>query len=279
MAEKYNDEIDLTELFIKGKNILFRNKLLITSFFIGGILLGFLYYKLKPSVYQSEVVIRSGILNESLLSVINENLNKLIEEDNNEALSSKLNISSELSQQVLSIEIESTEEDDEEESSYYVVTIKSLVNHRWPELQTGMIHYLSANQFVKKRIDIREERFKNYIAKLDQEIKEIDSLKLSLGSAEKYGNDNVIVMNPSDVYATLVRLYQQRQEYKESLEFNEAVEVVENFDAYQRPVSPRPVFSMGVGGLIGLILALFVAFGKELNRYMRRYEETHPTEG
>lgn len=280
MAEKYNDEIDLTELLVKGKNVLFRNKLLIIGFFIGGILLGFLYYQLKPSVYQSEVVIRSGILNESLLSVINENLNKLIEEDNRKALSTKLNVPLELSQQVLSIEIVSTaEEDEDKESSYYVVTVESLTNDSWSELEAGIIYYLSSNQFVKKRINIREERYKDYIAKLDQEISEIDSLKLSLGSADRYGSDNVIVMNPSDVYATLVRLYQQRQEYKESLEFNDAVEVIEDFDAYQRPVSPRPVFSMGVGALIGLVLALFIAFGRELNRYMRKYEETHPTKG
>lgn len=278
MSEQYNDEIDLTELLVKGKNVLLKNKLLIVILFLAGLALGFLYFKLKASVYQSEVVIRSGILNESLLTVINDNLNKLIEEDNRQALSSKLNIPIELSEQILSIEIKSAAEDADKESTFYVVTVESLSNEKWSVLENAIMYYLSTNQFVKRRINSRDERYKSFIDKLDAEMKQIDSLKLSMGSAERFGKDNVIMMDPTSIYSTLINLYKQRQEYKENLEFNQAVEVVEDFDAYQRPVSPRPVFSMGVGALIGLVLALFIAFGRELNAYMRRYERSHSNE-
>lgn len=277
MADKENDEIDLTELLVRVKNVLFRNKITIISLTILGLLLGLLYYNLRPAVYQSEVVVRATILNESLLEVVNENLTQLLKENNYRALANKLNLPLEVAGYINKIEIEPTDEaaDKKLEFAFYVINVESFSNDHWNELEKGMLYYLSNNAFVKKRIDLKEKQYKGFISKLDAEINQIDSLKKGLYSSDNLGKDNVIMMNPGEVYTALLELVKERQKLEEELEFNHAVEVVEDFDAYQRPVSPRPVFSVAVGGLIGLALGLFIAFGRELNRYLNQYERTH----
>ncbi|UII34305.1 Wzz/FepE/Etk N-terminal domain-containing protein [Fulvivirga ulvae] len=277
MSEKGTDEIDLTELLVKLKNIFLRNKITIALLTIVGLLLGLLYYNLKPAVYQSEIVVRATVLNESLLKVINENLTQLIKENNYKGLAQKLNLSTKVAEYIQSVEIEPTDEnaDKKLEYAFYVIKVESFSNDHWSELEEGMLHYLSHNTYVKKRIDLKSEQYAGFIAKLDEEINQIDSLKRGLYQSENFNKDNVVLMNPGEVYTALLELIKQKQQLEEELEFNQAVEIVEDFDAYQRPVSPRPVFSVAVGGLIGFLISLFIAFGREFNSYLKQYERTH----
>lgn len=277
MSEKETDEIDLTELLVKLKNVLLRNKIAIILLTVVGLVLGLLYYNLKPAVYQSEVVVRATILNESLLEVINENLTQLLKEHNYKVLSNKLNLPLEVVGYISKIEIEPTDEEADKklEYAFYVIRVESFSNNHWAELEKGMLYYLSNNDFVKKRIDLKAKQYKSFINKLDMEINQIDSLKKGLYDSDNLGNDNVIMMNPGEVYTALLALVKEKQKLEEELEFNSAVEIVEDFDAYKRPVSPRPVFSVAIGGLIGFLIGLFIAFGRELNSYLKQYERTH----
>ncbi|GAA0892357.1 hypothetical protein GCM10009122_20360 [Fulvivirga kasyanovii] len=277
MSEKETDEIDLTELLVKLKNVLLRNKITIILLTVVGFLLGLLYYNLKPAVYQSEVVVRATILNKSLLEVINENLTQLLKENNYKVLSNKLNLPPEVVGYISKIEIEPTDEEADKklEYAFYVIRVESFSNSHWTELEKGMLYYLSNNDFVKKRIDLKAKQYKSFINKLDMEINQIDSLKKGLYDSNNLGKDNVIMMNPGEVYTALLALVKEKQKLEEELEFNSAVEIVEDFDAYKRPVSPRPVFSVAIGGLIGFLIGLFIAFGRELNSYLKQYERTH----
>lgn len=277
MVEKVKDEIDLVEVLIKVKNVLFRNKIIIISLTIAGLLLGFIYYKLKPAIFESEIVVRTTILNEPLLNIINENLSHLIQENNRQAIATKLNLAPDVAKLVASISIEPTDENAAKQldHAFYIIKVKSSSNEHWAEIEQGMLYYLSNNVFVKKRIDLKKNQYKSFITKLDAEINQIDSLKKGLYQSESLSKDNVVLMNPGEVYTALLQLFERRQKLEEELAFNQAVEIVEDFDAYKRPVSPRPVFSVAIGGLIGFLIGLFIAFGRELNSYLKQYERTH----
>lgn len=275
MADEHNDEIDLTELMVKMRNVLVRNTILITILIVSGLVLGYVYYQLKPFIYQSTIVIQSKILDEPLLKVINENLTRRIEERNYNALSTTLNVSPEIAENIRTISIEPAAEDNKAPMSFYLITVEAASNGHWNALKHGVVGYLANNAYVEKRINLQKERYRNLMGKLDTEIRQLDSLKMQLSSPEESGNNQFVVMNPSDVYSTLISLHKQRQQYKEELELNTAVEVVENFEAYQQPISPRLVRSMGLGALIGLLLSFFIIIAREINAYINKYESDH----
>lgn len=268
MADEHNDEIDLTELMVKMRNVLVRNTILIVILILSGLSLGLAYYLLKPPVYQSEIVLRAGVLDGPMLNTLNGSLTRLIDEGNFDALSSKLKISSEVAKNVKKIVISAVGE----EGEFYRISASSLSPENWQDLQQGLLDYLRNNAYVNRRVALQEQRYKNLIAKLDAEIQQLDSLNLMSNGGEKVGKGNFIIMNPSDVYSTLITLYKERQEYKEELEYNTAVEVFEEFEAYEQPVSPKLLFSMGIGALIGLVLAIFLVFAIEMDNYLKKSE-------
>ncbi|MBL6449848.1 hypothetical protein JMN32_26285 [Fulvivirga sp. 29W222] len=277
MAEKENDEIDLTELLVRIKNVLFKNKITITLLTLVGLLLGFGYYSLKPPVYESEVVVRAAILNQALIEVINDNLTQLIKENNHKALADRFNISVEFSGEIKSVEIRPADKlaDKRLDYAFYVVKVESGSNDHWSELEQGVFYYLSNNPYVKRRIELKAKQYKDFIDKLDFEISQIDTLKKNLYKSQSLGKDNVIMMNPGEVYTALLELIQQKQRLEEDLAFNQAIEVVEDFDTYKRPVSPKLGISIAVGGLLGLFAGLLIAFGRQLVVYIKQYERTH----
>ena len=272
MAEQYNDEIDLGELIVKIRKTMVRNKIWIVTMTLAGLLCGLAFYLIKKPVYQSEIVMRAHILNEPLLKVLNENLTRIIQEGSTESLSAKLKITPEIAKEIQEISISNAAEE-EVNNSFYVISIKSLSNEHWEKLKVGIVGYLTNNEYVRKRIKFQEELYQSLISKLNEEIRSLDSLKFNIGTAKRTGNANFIVMNPSETYSTLIRLYQQRQKSLEDLEYNTAVEIVEEFNSYQRPISPRPVFSMGVGAMIGLVLSFILVGAKELDGYLKKYDE------
>ncbi|MTI20433.1 hypothetical protein E1176_05305 [Fulvivirga sp. RKSG066] len=261
------DEIDLIALAARIRSTIFRYRILIVIWIVVGIALGFGYYQVKPSVYESQMIVRSEILGESLLSVINTNYEKLLNESNPEVLSRKFGLSEDLISSVESISIEPTKGEGEKVAEFYTLNITSLNNDKWGEIQEAVVNSLEENAFVKKRIALQGEQYQNMINKIKAEIKDLEKVKENDPSGA-----GVVVMNPSEIYSTLVQLYKQQQEYEQDLALLSSIEIVETFDTYERPVSPRPVMSMAVGALLGLFVSLILIVLREFNKYVKKHQ-------
>ena len=160
---KIADEVDLLELFLKGINIIRANFWLIVLFFCLGTALGVGYYYSSKKLYESTMVISSGILTRSYSENLFDRLNRHRREMNLTAVTSLLGVSEKTAKSIADIDIENVSKtDDLKETDRFIITAYVLDQEILPELQKGLIHYLENNEFVK----IRVEQNRNYLKQM-----------------------------------------------------------------------------------------------------------------
>ena len=275
-APHYNDdEIDLKDLLKKIVHALERGlKIILLSVLLGAIL-GVAYYLRGNVTYQSSMVLRSNILVLPNIEVIIDPIKQLLDEGNKKLLSQNLNLDEDALDALTGLEVESVFEKEsdnkEEEASYFEITATVSDNAILPALQKGIIAYLQNNDFVKRRVAIKEESLKTLIEKVDNELKEIELLKKRVedGSVLTAGGSNVVLMEPSNLYQQSLAMAEKKQKYVEELALVESIQVVKDFTPFSKPSSPSWVLCLVVGLAGGLIIGFALLFFKELGRYVR----------
>jgi LPS O-antigen subunit length determinant protein (WzzB/FepE family) len=260
---KNSGEIDLVELFLKGINIIRANFWLIVLFFCLGTALGVGYYYSSNKVYESKMVISSGILTQSYSENLIERLTRHRREMNFDAIMNLLGVSEKTARSVANLDIENIlKTPDLKEPDDFIITAYVLDQDVLPELQKGLIHYIESNEFVKIRVEQNKSYLKQTLAKLDQEIRDIEELKQKIASGEFFqsarGN---IMFDPTTVNSKILDLTKERINLQNSLALSNSVEVIEGFSKFQRPSSPKLSISMLSGSFIGLFfVGVLIAF-------------------
>src|SRR6187431_631303 len=151
---KVADEIDLFELLTKGVLVIKRNFLALVIAIVIGLGLGFGYYKITPVVFESEMIIASDILTESYSKSAFVDIQKLIGERNITTLSSTLNISEPQAAAITDVKTDVKLEGTigmlglpEQSKTYINITVKSLDNALWSDLQKGIAAFIENNDF------------------------------------------------------------------------------------------------------------------------------------
>lgn len=275
-APHYNDdEIDLKDLLKKIINVLERGlKIIFLSILLGAIL-GAGYFLYAKETFRSSMVLRSDILVLANIKSLISPLEQLLEEGNSELLAQNLILDENAVELLNKLEVESVFEKEadnkEEEASYFEVTATVSANSILPALQKGIIAYLQNNDFVKRRVAIKEEGLKALIKQVDNELKEIELLKKRVedGSVLTSGGSNVVLMEPSNLYQQSLLMAEKKQEFVEELALVESIQVVKDFTPFNQPSSPSWVLCLVVGLAGGLIIGFAVLFLRELGRYVK----------
>lgn len=271
--EKVNnqDDIDLLSLFLKTINIIRSNFWVIVSFFLVGSLLGVSYYYLTNKVYQSSLVISSGILTKSYAEALVENLNRQRRESNIQAITNALNVSEQTARGLNRLRIQGVSEiEDLKESDKFIITAEVYNPEVFKELQNGLIYYLENNQFVKVRVEQNKNFMKQMLAKMDEEIKDMEAFKEQIISGSFFRNAQGNVMfDPTNVNSKILELTKEKITMQNELELANSVQVIEGFTKYERPVRPRLSVSLISGSFVGLIfVSILIAF-KSVRRILQ----------
>ena len=275
-APHYNDdEIDLKDLLKRTINVLERGvKIIFLSILLGAIL-GVGYFLNSKETFQSSLVLRSNILVLANIKSLLNPIEQLLDEGNSGLLAQTLMLDENAVESLNSLEVESVFEKEsdnkEEEASYFEITATVADNAILPALQKGIIAYLQNNDFVKRRVAIKEESLKALIKQVDNELKEIELLKKRVedGSVLTSGSSNVVLMEPSNLYQQSLMMAEKKQTYVEELALVESIQVVKDFTPFSKPSSPSWVLCLVVGLAGGLIIGFAVLFFKELSRYVK----------
>lgn len=271
--EKVNnqDDIDLLALFLKTINIVRSNFWIILSFFLIGSLLGVSYYYFTNKIYQSSLVISSGILTKSYAETLVENLNRQRRESNIQALTNSLNVSEQTARGLDRLRIQGVSEiEDLKESDKFIITAEVYNPEVFKELQNGLIYYLENNQFVKVRVEQNKKFMKQMLAKMDEEIKDMEAFKEQIvsGSFFRSAQGNVM-FDPTNVNSKILELTKEKITMQNELELVNSVQVIEGFTKYERPVRPRLSVSLISGSFVGLVfVSILIAF-KSIRRILQ----------
>lgn len=265
------DEIDLTELVLSVLRFLNRHR---ASFLISiavSIGLSVTAYLLLPKVFESKMILQSDILTESYTERITESLDNLIREDNLKALSARLTISEAEAEKIKKIEIESVKKQGstkDTEESIFIITCEIKDKTILPKLQEGVIAFLRNNEFVKIRVKQRETYYVSLIAKIQEEINSLDSLKKRLFEGKPvYGSAaEMLLVDPTSIYSEIIDLTKEQLNYKNSLELVNSIQLVEGFTAYEKPAKPK----LSILLLLGFVGGAFLALGSIVLRWAKQ---------
>ena len=272
------DQIDLLELFAKLIFQIKRNAKLIILSFVVGTILGFWYFSYGAKVYETKMILLSDILTASYTERITESLDRLISEGNTKILSDRLNIPEQDVNQILNIVIESVKQNngkDDKGNSLFIVTVKVLNKDILPRLQEGLITYLRNNEYVRIRVEQRKKYTLEIIKKIDEQLSGLEQLKsrITKGELTQGGKENLVLFDPTLVHTKIVELSKERANLQNALEIINSFQVVEGFTLFEKPVSPRLLFSLAAGASLGLFLVGVVIAFKVIRKMLKFSEE------
>lgn len=279
--EKKNshDEIDLFDLLLRGINAIRANfKLLIFLVLLGGAL-GALRYFTSRKIFENKMVITSGILTKSYSKILFDKLNKRLGEGHIEAVSHDLKISEKALLSVKRIQIEDIVKDPvEKESDRFIITVETYDQALLPELQKGLVYYLEENEFAKVRVEQNKKYMKQVLAKLDQEISDMEKFKSRLFEGDFLqtlrGN---IMFDPTVVNSKILELTKEKINLQNAFELANSVQVIEGFTPFEEPTKPRLLYSLIIGIGFGALLGGLILVIKSIRKLLKIAEESVST--
>jgi len=277
--EKANkqEEIDLLKLFLKAVLTIRRNFWLIVIFFLVGAGLGWAYYSSSKKVYDNTMVISSSILTQSYCQKLIDGTNRYRRENNLKALAQQLSLTEEQAMEVFVIKIDDLLEiTDLKDQTAFLVTVTVGNQDILPDLQKGLVHYLENNEFVKIRVKQNERYLSETISKLEQEIKDIQELKLKISNGEFFEKAKGNVMfDPTIVNSKIVELTKEKLTLQNSLALVKSVQVVEGFSRFERPSAPKLSLSLIAGSFVGLFFVAALIVIKSVRKVLQLAETSN----
>lgn len=269
-----DNEIDLKDLLKKIIDVLSRGtKTIILSVLLGAIL-GLAYFFNSSITYKSNMILSSEVLVLANVQGLLDPFNSLLGEGNFSLLSERLGVDEGIAAKIKEIEVKSTfekESDNKELVNYFEVTATVTDNDILPQLQEGIVNFLQNNEFVQKRVTLKEEGLKTLIARINKEIAQIDSVKQKIGQSVPLSatSSNVVLMEPSNLYEQALKMVEKQQEYTAKLALIDSFQVVQGFTPYAKPSSPSWIICLVTGLAGGLIIGFAILFFREMDRYVR----------
>lgn len=284
MTDARKDEIDLVALVLQAVRAIRSNFWLILLFFVLGTALGFGYYYSSRKVFENKMIVSSKIMTESYSKKLVDNLNQYIREGNRAALASQLSITEQTAREIGYIKIESPYSNEGEISKeidrvHFVITVDVFSQDILPDLQKGLISYFENNEYVKIRVNQNREFLKTVIAKIDQEIKDLEGLKAKIYSGDLFQNSkNGVMFDPTVVNTKIIDLTREKIKYQNDLELVNSVQLLEGFTRFDKPVKPLLSLSLAAGSSMGILLVVIFLVFKSVRKLLRMEEASRSAE-
>lgn len=260
MKDKPQDEIDLVELLARLVRVLRRNAILISVCVVVSLGLTVWIGLTAPKVYESRMMLYTSILTESYCEQLAMNLRALIKDENYELLAQRLKISEDQASMLRAVDIEGALEGaaNEMDRNFIVVVVRTLDNSILPDLQEGVMQYISQKDFVKVRTEEKRRFYEGLIARVGEEIEKLEDVKERIGAGDYRQISGMVMVNPADVYKQTVELYREKFTLEEELRLVNSVQLVEGFSPLNRHVSPKLSLLLPAGLVSGFLLAFLI---------------------
>jgi hypothetical protein len=266
------EEIDLLVLAERGLGFLSRYKWVFIIATVAGIGLGLGLYSNMAKIYSSRMIVHSYLLaNQEEIQIVN-NWNQLLKKKEYTALAELLNVKEDVLYPVKKIEATEIQKVfTPNNPNGFLVEVNTTSNAILPELQQGIVYGLENTPYVKARTDIKRANLEQLIATTTIEIRKLDSSKaivekIMAGSGKASSS---LIVDGSSINRQLIEMNEKLLGYKEGLKFANAVQVLQGFSQFKKPVGPHLLFWLVAGLVFCLALAWFFAFIDTIRRKLK----------
>jgi hypothetical protein len=251
-----NTEIDLLEAFSKFCSVILKNKILIITCTVLGLLAGYALSVSPKPTWEARLMISTPLLSQEEAEFL---LNELTVSGN-----FKL---SEASKNVLSLKPE-TNHAKNSENVFVQIAVRTNSKNVFPELQRDIINYINKSEPVRRKTREKKIYLSELINKITTELESLEKLKTKMAN-----QTNISTFSPSDLSVKSIELYNSKIQYQQALKDLDSVSfLVKGFD----PVgSTEPGHSfLAIGAALGLLLAAFIILVKLFIPHYRQYVKT-----
>ena len=274
-------ELSLEKLFSEIIFFFIRNKILITSITLVGVISLILFQKLKPAYFQTTAIATSGvaayerfedddILNQrTAINMIN-NLQLDVRKEDYEALSSKLKISLEEASQIKYIEAEQIFREDQDDKKHntpkFQISMLVRDNTLITTIQNGIINYFNNNDYIKDYKEIYNTTNDQIIKSIDNEISELRSLRNNSNSPIDFSTNTILSSRDEmDIQNQIVDLKHKRSIIITNNKMLSPITFVEDFT--KTTIEEREVFVWGTAvGFLSFILSIIISIVREVKQ-------------
>ncbi len=269
--------VDLIQVFRKVMEVVQRNLKILWLFIVVGAILGSIgYFTFKP-VYTTQLILEVDQVDYAEVAALVETLNELAKEGNTPAVAQKLRVSENLAQEIRSLKaINITEKEtgvverQDMEEKTLIIEAKVHSNQNLDSLEIGLLHYFESNEYIQRRLEDFKQQKQALIDHIDQEIKQMDSLKRAMILLPSQSqSDNIYLADIGDMYAESVDLYQKKLDLETTLKFSQEFQVVEHFTVFNKPTSFNLSKSIALGAILGGLLWIMAVVLIELRRLIQ----------
>jgi len=282
------DEIDLIGVFIRSIHFFIVNRyiFLICSVIAAGATAGYMFY--KPEVYQSRFTAECMSIPDGRTIELLYDLEGLRINQDFELLGKKLGMSAEKVKLIKKMEPLSNVTIDKEakgiddyllpttEVAYKFSVIAKVKNNSiLPDLQKGIIKYLSENEYSTIRVNRFIENRKSLLNYINYELKKLDSLNILFADKIVHSSSSNTLGSPGDFKAIVITLQEKKLTIEDELRFATPVRVIQGFTPFSNPVEPvlfivaLEFFALFNG--LGLLFILFRHLAEVYKRNKSKY--------
>lgn len=255
-VQNNSDEIDLIQVLERITRFISTYKKELLATMIAGLLCGAAIYISKPKLYGSTLILHSQILSNSEEIKIIDSWNTLRQNGELAVLSRNLDYPISLIKNIKGIG--ATDIQITQPSSGFVVDVLVSDTAILEGLQKAIIYGLENNQYVSEKVNFKKENTLKMLESINREIARLDSTKKKIESSQnaKSSGASSFIVDISDVNVQMITLKEKYYQYQEALKFVDAIQVLQNFEKYAKPASPR----LGILLISGLLGGLFAGF-------------------
>jgi hypothetical protein len=264
-VQNNDDEIDLIHVLERISRFISSYKKQFVISALTGMLCGLAIYLIQPKSFGSVLILHSQILTNSEEIEIIENWNNLLKNGEYNILGKNLNCNALILKKVKRISAANILNSQPSNAFTVEVSVKDAAI--LDDLQKAIIFGLENNDYVKERVNVKRYNTVKLIENINEEIAKLDSTKMKIesGNGRMAPHPNSFIVDISGANVQMVTLKEKLYMYQESLKFVDAIQVLQNFEKYIKPASPRlPILI--ISGFLG---GLFIGFAQAILKKLR----------
>lgn len=256
------EDIDILALLERSVIFFRKYKWIFIVAVVLGLVAGYLTYRKLPTVYKSRMIVHSFTLsNEDFIQVI-DNYNNLLKKHELEQVSAAFEIPVPVLgkvKQIKSTQIQKVFTASNPNGFYIDVYVTD--NAILGQLQEGIVNGLENIEYIRKQLAIKKANLALLISEVEKEIGKLDSTKSNVErSLDGKGNhSSSLIVDISGINKQLIEMKEKLLNYKQEIQFINAIQVLQGFSAFSKPAGPNLVVWLGLGLIGALVLAYCLA--------------------
>ena len=274
MTAKDQDPDDIDLLLLIERGILFFRKFrwVFIIAIILGLSLGIFAYCILPKIYRSRLIVHSFTLtNQEQIQLLN-NWNGLLRNKEYAALATTFNCREKIFYNLKKMKAEEIQKVFSSENPHgFTIEVNVTDNSILGELQKGIVYGFENSEYVKQRLAVKRANLQELINKTSAEIKKLDSTKSRvediINGKERISSS--LIIDGSSINRQLIEMNEKLLGFREELKFTNAIQVLQSFSKFPKPVGPRLIPWLIIGLLFFLSIAYVFALFSSINQKLK----------